>query len=326
MSKPINLVGKSPEEIKRIVAAKAALGVVFLISRGQVTYLQLRAGGIDKSLVAEYTPIIRNLPPGEAFLDPETGAIFLIDGIHRAEAHVAAGSKSGVEPDAVPFPVHFRIGSYHDALLAAAGSNKSHGKRRSRKDTENAATKLVLDPVLGRFSNNRLAEAAEVSPPYIETIRKKLEREGIAPRVAPEDRIGLRNGKVYKAKPKIVKPKSGTPDAVATDDDAKVPVVTSDDAVAPEPHAPASLASTDTDGLTATAIVSDDVTDGVSTAFTPSTDPTTTSSDIAVEIARKIAETVQTALIGLPTETQADTRRELLNQLQAGSVIDESGS
>ncbi len=143
-----------------------------------------------ESTIREYTEEIREgavFPPGQAIFDKDTGRLYLVDGIHRAEAHAAAGRDG--------FPVFIQPGNEVKALLAASGSNADHGKKRNNKDKEHTVIKLLLNDELCRY--NRLAKEARVSPQLIEKVRQKLEKQPGNSSVNPTHRIVERGGTKY---------------------------------------------------------------------------------------------------------------------------------
>ncbi len=158
----------------------------------QVKEFQSREGN-DEELVEEYVENLKSgvqFPPGSAVFDPETGVLYLVDGIHRALAYEKA--------DRSEFPVTIKIGTEVDALLASSGSNASHGKKRSNKDKEHAVMLVLRHPELCRFSNNRLAKEAKVSPQLVDRVREMLENDPNNPIRSSGNRLAVRNGKTYK--------------------------------------------------------------------------------------------------------------------------------
>ncbi len=323
MAKIYNLVGMQHDEMYDIIK-KAPLGTVFYISKRQTRFLQLRVDGLDKKLVIEYAQAKRDnedVPPGDAFFDPETKVIILADGIHRAEADILIGVEGGTPADDVPFPVRIHLGSAQDALLFASGGNSKHGKRRSRRDIENAVRSLLLDPELGRWSNGRLAKAANVSVPYIEKMRERLEKEGVAPRIAPEDRVGERGGKPYRRRTKGT---DAPPKSIETDD--------------------ASVNPADTDTVATTSPSTDANADNATTHLAVTVPPLAKPAPKADELdanaqslpqdsgatitetARQFAEALKAALDNVPPALREPTRLELLNTLKADSLVASTNS
>lgn len=190
MSAPINLIGKTRAEMKELILA-APKNAVFIVASSQVTMLQSRVANCEVT-IKDYTKEILEgavFPPGQVIFDKDTGRLYLVDGIHRAEAHTAAGHEG--------FAVVIRLGNEVEALLAASRSNATHGKKRNNQDKENAVKQLLLNSELCRYSNNRLAREAQVSPQLVERVRQKLEKQSGNPSVNPRQRIVERNGSRY---------------------------------------------------------------------------------------------------------------------------------
>jgi hypothetical protein len=319
MSKIHNLVGMQPDEIAALVK-KASSGTVFRASKKQVTYMQLRATDLLAGLVKEYAQVLSEggeLPPGEAYLDPATGIIHLVDGVHRAEAWIAAGAESGHQADEISFPITIRLGSYQEALLHASGANAGHGQRRNRRDTEKAVRELLLDPELGRWSNGRLAKAAHVSTPYIEKIREKLEAEGVA-RVAKEDRIGERNGKPYLSRATTSDSSSAAmvpaPAAQEKAESSDVGNMSTDTAAS----MPGGMTAGTIDAI-APSLAAPTQPDPKPVECSPEAPPTSPDSGTANAATRQFAEALKAALENLPLTLRETTRQELLTELQAKS-------
>lgn len=191
MSQIISLIGKKTTEIKELVLS-APKNAVFLVKLDQVKMLQSREQN-DEKLIEEYIDAIANgakFPPGSVVFDPELLILFLTDGIHRAVAHDKTGKEG--------FLVTIRTGTEAEALLAASGSNASHGKKRSNKDKEHAVLQVLRHPILCRYSNNYLAKEAKVSPQLVDKLREMLEKDPDNPVRSSGCRLAQRGGKTYE--------------------------------------------------------------------------------------------------------------------------------
>lgn len=111
---------------------------------------------VDPEVVSEYSESIKSgakMPPADVYFDGKS--YWLADGFHRTLAAINAGKKT------VKVTVHH--GTVKDAMLHAAGSNPSHGLRRTPGDKRNAV-RMLLDA--GHWSDksvNWLARACSVS-------------------------------------------------------------------------------------------------------------------------------------------------------------------
>jgi len=138
--------------------------------------LQCRAKGVNRATVAEYAEAMRSgavFPPITVFRDAK-GGMLLADGWHRVEAAQRAGL--------LELPAEIRDGGRKEALLFSAGSNASHGLRRSNADKKRAVV-LVL-AACPKWSDRRIAEACGVGNKFVGDVRREVcpehssEREG----------------------------------------------------------------------------------------------------------------------------------------------------
>jgi hypothetical protein len=122
---------------------------------------------IDWTTVADYAEFLAvgtQLPPVIVFHD---GAEYwLSDGFHRYHAYKQLGL---AEVDA-----EVRSGSVRDARLYSAGSNTSHGLRRTNEDKRNAVLMLLNDPEWARWSDNEIARRCIVSNHLVREVRASL--------------------------------------------------------------------------------------------------------------------------------------------------------
>ena len=106
-------------------------------------------------------------PPIVVFYDGSD--FWLADGFHRVEAKRKIGHETIV--------AEIRDGSSRDAILHGAGSNSSHGLRRTQADKRRAVERLLKDPEWARWSDRKIAEVAKVDHKTVGTIRKELTGE-----------------------------------------------------------------------------------------------------------------------------------------------------
>jgi hypothetical protein len=120
--------------------------------------------------VNEYATEMLNgatFPPVVLFYDGSD--LWLADGFHRVEAKRKIGHETIV--------AEIREGSSRDAILHGAGSNASHGLRRSQADKRRTVELLLKDPEWARWSDRKIAEIAKVDHKTVGTIRKNLTGE-----------------------------------------------------------------------------------------------------------------------------------------------------
>jgi ParB-like chromosome segregation protein Spo0J len=119
---------------------------------------QIRAA-LSEDHVCELVEAINagvSLPPVVAFGDraDTTGALWLADGFHRAEAW----SRAGVDR----VPVERRNGTRRDAVLYACGANTAHGLKRTNLDKRRAVEAMLRDEEWSRWSDREIARRAGV--------------------------------------------------------------------------------------------------------------------------------------------------------------------
>jgi hypothetical protein len=155
--------------------------------------LQARAAGLDSPTVDEYAADMsegKEFPPGRVFRDPAMGTQWLSRGFHRH----AAGLRAGLR--ALEFEVF--QGTRDDAVLDAAGSNATHGLRRSADDKRRAVG-MVLG-VHPDWSDRRIADHVVVSHDLVAAVRRSMPTGGDS---ATSLRVG-RDEKSYKVSTQTV--------------------------------------------------------------------------------------------------------------------------
>src|SRR5208282_4488739 len=93
--------------------------------------------------------------------DGET--LYLAEGFHRA----AACKKAGINE----VQVEIYKGTRNDAVLHAAGSNVTHGLRRSREDKRRAVSRLLADEEWSGWSDRFIAHMCRVSDKLVASMR-----------------------------------------------------------------------------------------------------------------------------------------------------------
>jgi hypothetical protein len=130
---------------------------------------QMRVAMRPESVNEYATEILEGatFPPIVVFYDGSDS--WLADGFHRVEAKRKIGHETIL--------AEIREGSSRDAILHGAGSNSSHGLRRTHADKRRAVEHLLKDPEWARWSDRKIAEVAKVDHKTVGTIRKELTGE-----------------------------------------------------------------------------------------------------------------------------------------------------
>lgn len=110
---------------------------------------------------------------------------WLADGWHRLTAYE--------QHKTTRVPVRITLGAYRDALLYALCANSQHGLQRSTADKQKAVETFLLDSEWQQWSNEEIAKRVYVDPKTVGNRRRKLEKEGIIPKIT--NRKSNRNGK-----------------------------------------------------------------------------------------------------------------------------------
>lgn len=150
---------------------------------------QMRAA-IDKDVMFEYRDKWLagvEFDPIDVFFDGKV--YWLGDGFHRFYG--------GREAKRASIPCRVHQGTQRDAVLFACGANASHGLRRTNADKRLAVEALLNDKEWVKWSDNRIAEQAGVSPNFVNEVRRQLSSDDNS--ITPEARIG-RDGKSYPAR------------------------------------------------------------------------------------------------------------------------------
>ncbi len=142
----------------------------------------------NQAAINEYSGRFREhvaLPPVVIFRDSH-GTNLLADGFHRVCGAVQA-KLTALQADVYQ-------GSWHDALIYAAGANAGHGVRRSRMDVECTIRKLLADPDCWTWTDRRLASCAVCDHKTIKRVRDELSHSGEIP--TSSSRIGKDGRKI----------------------------------------------------------------------------------------------------------------------------------
>jgi hypothetical protein len=144
-----------------------------VITNEEVNLATIRVDGgtqpraeIDHELVDEYAELFRDgqtFPPIVVFFDGTDR--WLADGFHRYYAAQVANLTT------LPAEVH--RGSRRDAILHSAGSNSTHGKRRTNADKRRAVEILLTDAEWGQWSDREIARQCGVGHTLVSDMRKE---------------------------------------------------------------------------------------------------------------------------------------------------------
>lgn len=142
---------------------------------------------INEQVVSEYVEALKGgatFPPVTVFHDGADH--WLGDGFHRYHAHRQAGMDS--------IAADIRDGTRRDAVLFSVGANGSHGLRRTNEDKRKSVQTLLDDPEWAQWSDRQIADACDVSAPFVGAMRRpevaerqKENRAKAAKQAAAED-------------------------------------------------------------------------------------------------------------------------------------------
>lgn len=135
---------------------------------------------IDPATEQRYVDVLKSggeLPPIDVFSDPETGAIYIGDGIHRRNAHKIVKRKS--------IKCKVRTGTHRDAVLFSFQANASHGLQRTNADVRRAILRMLHDHEWTKWTDKRIAESCRCTREMVSKIRREvgLDTPGDGPRV-----------------------------------------------------------------------------------------------------------------------------------------------
>ena len=122
---------------------------------------------INQEMVDEYAECMEKgdeFPPVSVYFDGVN--YMLVDGYHRYHATRKTG-KAGIEC----IVTH---GTFHEAFLASLKANSKHGMRRTNEDRRKAVVQALEDEFLAGWSDRKIAEACDVSHPFVAKVRASL--------------------------------------------------------------------------------------------------------------------------------------------------------
>jgi hypothetical protein len=136
--------------------------------------LEMRAEGLNLLQVAEFSEAMQDgaaFPPADVFYDFQADAYWLAGGAHR---HAAAS-----DPKLGELLVTVREGNRRDAVIFAAGENKTHGLQRTNADKRLAVTALLTDREWAGLADSVIAKHAGVTQPFVSGVRQELELKSV---------------------------------------------------------------------------------------------------------------------------------------------------
>lgn len=140
-----------------------------------------------KETIAEYAKAVLagvELPPIDVFFD---GSDYYIgDGWHRAFAWLDAKIAN--------IPVIMHNGGQRDALLFAAGANKTHGLNRTNADKRRAVEIMLRDAEWAEWSNVRIAEHCGVGDMLVADVRRQVPESGTSDDFEQEEEVEESDG------------------------------------------------------------------------------------------------------------------------------------
>lgn len=143
---------------------------------------------LNQDTVAEYAEAYKSgaeFPPVTVFFDGKDR--WLADGFHRYFGAKTAGLTTILEK-IIP-------GTRQHAFEFSLGANHTHGLKRTNADKRHAVELALNNAVLGKQSDNAIAQACAVSTSFVGDVRRSI----FSPtKDAPTQKVVTRNGKTYK--------------------------------------------------------------------------------------------------------------------------------
>ena len=169
---------------------------------------QVRAS-LDQQIVAQYAEHMADgdhFPPVIVFHDGSD--YWLADGFHRYFA-TKSNAKDEIEADV-------KTGTLQDAQLYAYGANSRRGLSMSDDDNRNIITKMIQNPVWGRWTNAEIARHVGVSKMTVGRVKSSLPaQEGDSTKKIYKNRFGkesvIETKHIGKKKEDPVIPKTEAP-------------------------------------------------------------------------------------------------------------------
>ena len=135
--------------------------------------LQMRES-INPDIVAGYAETYNEspdtFPPLDTFVI--NGERYLVDGWHRLEAFLSVNRDGDIA-------IHERSGSMSDAIVFAAGANRSHGLYRTPGDKRRSVESILAIDEWRMKPARAVAEAAGVTEQYVRAIKSDNNRDEV---------------------------------------------------------------------------------------------------------------------------------------------------
>jgi hypothetical protein len=135
--------------------------------------LQMRES-INPDIVHGYSEIYKEspdtFPPLDTFVI--NGERYLVDGWHRLEAFLSVNREGDIQ-------IHERSGNMSDAIVFAAGANRSHGLYRTPGDKRRSVESILAIDEWRMKPARAVAEAAGVTEQYVRAIKSDNNRDEV---------------------------------------------------------------------------------------------------------------------------------------------------
>lgn len=135
--------------------------------------VQMRAA-LSRPAIADYAEVYRHggkMPCPVVFWMPG-GKKYVADGMHRVLAKKML-TKQGVKGHTT-IRCEVRTGNKRDAMLYAAGANRTHGVRRTNEDKRKCVLSFLGDEEWRQWADTEIARHAGVTPSMVGRYRKYL--------------------------------------------------------------------------------------------------------------------------------------------------------
>lgn len=154
-----------------MLAVKPHVEMVKIADLAMDKSTQMRAS-LNRTAIIDYAEAEANgaeFPPIVVFRRAGNKKVYVGDGWHRVLARRRNGHKT--------IRAEVRDGSRRDAMLFAAGANRTHGVRRTNEDKRKAVIVLLKDAEWRKWADTEIAKACGVSAAMVGKYREWLTPE-----------------------------------------------------------------------------------------------------------------------------------------------------